>query len=490
MMLGMVQNGTRVMRLGELLQNVDVLETSGDLGVEVTGIEYDSRRVQPGALFVAVSGEHVDGRDFTGDAVLRGAVAVLSETGEGFGDAVRITVADARLALAQCAAAFYAYPGDHLATVGITGTNGKTTVGFMVRDILVAAGRRPGLLGTVRYEIGERVLPAARTTPEAADIQQMLASMLRAGCDSVSMEVSSHALVQYRAWGIPFEVGLFTNLTQDHLDYHGTMEQYFAAKVRLFSQVKESGHAVINLDDPWGRKLIDEHEVAADVVTFGFNEQAMVSGCDAKVSPTGSRMRVTSPWGEAEIALSLMGRFNLNNALAAFAAAGSLGIPVELIANALSEMKCVPGRLERIGKRNVFVDYAHTDDALQNVLSALREITPGRLVVVFGCGGNRDQGKRRKMGEVAARLADYSVITNDNPRREIPEKIAADIASGFDSERKFETVLDRASAMARGLELIGRNDTLLVAGKGHETYQEFDGTIVPFDDREVLRSLI
>jgi len=477
--------------LKQLLCGLAPIETSGDLECAISSIEYDSRRVSPGALFVALPGTQDDGAAYAEEAVQRGAVAVLSQNPCMFGDRFPcVQVANARLALARIAGEFYGHPAARLNPIGITGTNGKTTVSFMLHEILKAAGRRPGLIGTVRYEIGERVLPAARTTPEAPDIQSMLAQMDRSGCDSVVMEVSSHALDQHRVDGIFFEAAIFTNLTQDHLDYHGTLEEYFEVKCRLFAQVKN--HAVINRDDPWGYRLLTECRFDAERISFGFDAQADVQGFDAKSDANGSRMRVASPWGGVDISLQLIGRFNLYNALAAFAAAASTGIPVETIRDALAGMENVPGRLEFSGSRNkrVYVDYAHTDDALRNVLNALREITPGRLVVVFGCGGNRDTGKRRLMGEVASQLADYSVITNDNPRNEIPEKIAADIAAGFDSERKYEICLDRADAIARGVELIGKKDVLLVAGKGHETVQEIDGAIFPFDDRETVREAL
>jgi UDP-N-acetylmuramoyl-L-alanyl-D-glutamate--2,6-diaminopimelate ligase len=477
--------------LKQLLCGLDTLEICGDPECEISSVEYDSRRVTPGALFVALPGLHDDGAAYAEDAVQRGAVAVLSQNPCSFGGNFPcVQVVNARFALARIATAFYSHPAARLCAVGITGTNGKTTTSFMLREIFKAAGRRPGLIGTVRYEIGERVLPAARTTPEAPDIQSMMAQMDRSGCDSVMMEVSSHALDQHRVEGIPFQVGVFTNLTQDHLDYHGTLEEYFEVKCRLFSQVRQ--FAVINRDDPWGYRLLSECRFDAGRISYGFTEAADVQGFDAESDADGSRMRVASPWGGAEISLKLIGRFNLYNALAAFAAAASLGIPVETISEALAGMENVPGRMEFVGnkKKKVFVDYAHTDDALRNVLQALREITPGRLIVVFGCGGNRDTGKRHLMGEAASRFADFTIITNDNPRNEIPEKIAADIAAGFDSERKYEICLDRAAAIARGVELIGKKDVLLVAGKGHETYQEFAGTIFPFDDCETVREVL
>jgi UDP-N-acetylmuramoyl-L-alanyl-D-glutamate--2,6-diaminopimelate ligase len=417
-----MQRDAKQMTLEELLCGITAIEVDGDVSCEISSIEYDSRRVTPGALFVALPGEHVDGSVYIEEAAQRGAVAVVMQEACALGGSFPcVQVANARLALAQLARAFHQHPAEKLCALAVTGTNGKTTVSFMLREILHAAGRRPGLIGTVRYEIGDRVLPAARTTPEAPDVQAMLSQMDRSGCDSVIMEVSSHALDQYRVDGIQFDTAIFTNLTQDHLDYHGTLEDYFAVKARLFSQVDRC--AVINHDDPWGKRLLAEHCKASEVISYGFNEGAMVRGLDVQADAGGSRMRVESPWGEADISLQLIGRFNLANALAAFVAAASLGIPLDVITRALRDMENVPGRLEAIpgrkGKR-VFVDYAHTDDALRNVLEALREITPGKLVVVFGCGGNRDCGKRSLMGKVASRLADYSVITNDNPRTETP----------------------------------------------------------------------
>jgi UDP-N-acetylmuramoyl-L-alanyl-D-glutamate--2,6-diaminopimelate ligase len=480
------------MNLNELLQSIEPLEISGETSVEISGIVYDSRRAAPGSLFVALHGEHTDGSAYVEDAVNRGAAAIISQTPCASGGSFPcIQVADARLELARLSAVFYGHPSDRLCTVGITGTNGKTTVSFMLREIFKAAGRRSGLLGTVRYEIGDRVIPASRTTPESPDLQAMLAQMVRAGCDSAVMEVSSHALAQHRVDGILYDAAIFTNLTQDHLDYHGTLEEYFNVKSRLFNQVRR--FAVINSDDPWGRRLLDSRKFLDGLISYGFEESAQVRGLNPVSDTNGSRMSVQSPWGDVEVSLRLIGRFNLSNALAAFSAAAALGIPVEIIARALAAMPCVPGRLEAVENkkgRRVFVDYAHTDDALLNVLQTLRDITPGKLVVVFGCGGNRDKGKRALMGNVAARLADYSVITNDNPRNEIPEKIAADIAAGFDSERKYEIVLDRKTAISRGLELIGKKDVLLIAGKGHETYQEFNGAIFPFDDRETVREAL
>jgi UDP-N-acetylmuramoyl-L-alanyl-D-glutamate--2,6-diaminopimelate ligase len=351
------------------------------------------------------------------------------------------------------------------------------------------------LLGTVAYEIGEQTIPASRTTPEAPDIHALFRKMKDMGCDSAVMEVSSHAIALQRTHGINFSISVFTNLTQDHLDYHRDMDTYFAVKSELFrAGKKECGHsAVINIDDPWGRKLIEDERIETDVVTYGFNELATVRATDERVAGAGTSFHVQTPWGDANIQLQLLGRFNIHNALAALAAGGLAGIPLDVMVQSLSKMKSVPGRLELVPNRKhrkVFVDYAHTDDALRNVLETLREICKGKVIVVFGCGGDRDRGKRKLMGQVAAALADLSIITSDNPRKEDPAAIVGDIMEGFAGQESFEVVLDRRAAIETGIQRTGRKDVLLIAGKGHEAYQILKETIVPFDDRETVREIL
>ncbi len=483
------------MNLRELLEQVTTVGVHGPQDVGIEGMAYDSRQVKPGWVFVAVQGHRTDGAGFITEAVSKGAVAVVSEHDLDLGTKVaHVQVPRARRALAEIASAYYGHLSRSMRVIGVTGTNGKTTTAFMLREILRAGGARPGLLGTVSYEIGERSLPSARTTPEAPDIHALFQQMREAGCDSAVMEVSSHALALDRVHGIDFQVGVFTNLTQDHLDYHLDMERYFAAKSRLFSGLdRVAGRtAVINTDDPWGRRLVEEGALRSGIVTYGFREDAMVRATEASVEADRTAFRLHTPWGEALVRLHLLGRFNIHNALAAIAAGGACGIGLSAMVNALDALKAIPGRLELVSTRKgrrVFVDYAHTDDALRNVLSTLREICKGRLVVVFGCGGDRDRGKRTKMGQVAAALADYGIITSDNPRSEDPGAIAGDILKGYGPDSRFEVVLDRRDAIARGIEETGRNDVLLVAGKGHEAYQEFRNSIVPFDDREVVREI-
>lgn len=482
------------MKLETLLESVETLEIKGPVGIEIEGIAYDSRRVGPGTLFVAIRGHQTDGAQYVSDALSNGAVAVVSETGLDIGSkAVHVQVPCARRALAEIAKAFYGDVSREMKIVGITGTNGKTTTAYLIRDLFRNGGFQPGLIGTVAYEIGKHVLPATRTTPEAPDIHALFKQMREAGCDSVVMEVSSHAIALQRTRGIDFDISVFTNLTQDHLDYHETMEAYFDVKSRLFHPQGDGHSAVVNLDDPWGRKLLESDRISADVVTYGFDEHAMVRATDVELDMDKTCFRVFSPWGESRVCLNLLGRFNISNALAAFAVGGLCGIDPDGMAKSLSSIRVIPGRLEPVQNRKhkkVFIDYAHTDDALRNVLGTLREICTGKLIVVFGCGGNRDRGKRRLMGKAAADLADYCIVTSDNPRREDPAAIAADVVEGFAGNEAFEVELDRRGAIRKGLQKTGRKDILLVAGKGHETYQELKGTTIPFNDRETVEEML
>lgn len=486
------------MKLHGLLERLQPVSVSGTADVDVKGVAYDSRQVKPGFVFCALQGQREDGNRYVQDAIDKGAAVVVSELAAppGRGQAVFVQVRDPREALAVLAGACYGDPSRQLQTIGVTGTNGKTTVAFMSRDILRAAGRKPGLLGTVEYEIGDRVIPASRTTPEASDLQKMLAEMVGVGCQSAVMEVSSHALVQKRVWGMEFDVAVFTNLTHDHLDYHATVAQYFEAKSLLFqglARQEKKAVAVINVDDPWGEKLARLPGLDAKVLTYGTLPGAMVRAESIQLGPTGSEVNAQSPWGPVALKLRLPGRFNVHNALAAMAACGVLGVPPAVSAEALSKMSAVPGRLEEIKTGQgfqVFVDYAHTEDALKNVLTTLRELAANRLIVVFGCGGNRDTKKRPLMGNVVARLADYAILTSDNPRKENPSDIIAQIRSGMQETHEYEVVEDRYEAIARALSLAEKGDVVLIAGKGHENYQEFTNTVIPFDDRQVVRECL
>lgn len=479
------------MRVKDLIPHLPGARVEGAIDREITSMAYDSRRVTPGTLFVAVPGQRVDGGEFLADAVDRGAPAVLCHLDAPAPARVtRIRVADVREAMAQASVAFYGRPSAQLKMVGVTGTNGKTTVSFMVKAMLEAAGSKTGLMGTVRYEVGDRVIPAQRTTPESIDIQQMLAQMVRADCRACVMEVSSHALDQKRVWGIGYDVAIFTNLTQDHLDYHGTMENYFASKTRLFNPDWETDKrpaCVINIDDDFGSRLAARGQVSVRL-TYGIRQAAQLRAVRLELTREGSRFVVETGGQSFACRLPLIGRHNVYNALAAIGAALALELPIPHIQAALNAMPPVPGRLEAISRGQtfgVYVDYAHTDDALQNVLTTVREITRGRVLLVFGCGGARDVSKRPKMGRVAARMADYTIITSDNPRREPPADIAAQIEEGYRTVRndQFEVELERRRAIDRIIRLAQPGDTVLIAGKGHETYQEFSDTVVPFDDR-------
>jgi len=483
------------MKLAEIIKTVKPLSVEGPLDHEITGITYDSRRVMPGNLFVAFRGERTDGHRFVEAAIDRGAAAVVMEQDVGLNPrATRIKVSDARRSMAQVSAQFYHHPSQGLKVVGITGTNGKTTTAFMVRAILEAAGFPCGLLGTVQYQIGQRVIPASRTTPESVEIQEMMSEMLRAGCGGVSMEVSSHALDQSRVAEVEFDVAVFTNLSQDHLDYHRTMKNYFESKVKLFSALgtgRKAGRAVVNADDAYGRELIKRLGGDDAVLSYGVSSAAAIRAEDVRVSAEGSYFIVHAPQGSIPISLPLIGRYNVSNALAAIGASLVLGIDLGTAESALAQFCPVPGRLEAVpvGEQfNVFVDYAHTAEALRNVLVTVGELTRGRLIVVFGCGGDRDKGKRQAMGRAACDLADFSILTRDNPRTEDPREILHQIEDGFpaSARSRYQIIEDRREAVERALDIARPGDTVLIAGKGHETYQEFADTVVPFNDRQVV----
>ncbi len=487
------------MTLKALLEYIQPLRTDGPLNVEVTGVQHDSRRVGSGNLFVALKGERTDGHRFIEQAVGQGAAGVIVQD-EGFSAprGATVRVADTTEALGRLAAAYYNFPSRSLKVAGVTGTNGKTTFTFLLKSILETHGTKTGLVGTIRYEIGERQIPADRTTPQSSDLQQLLAQMKNAGCAAAVMEVSSHSLVQKRVEGVEFDVGVFTNLTQDHLDYHKTMDEYFRSKSMLFKGLgaasKKNTTAVINVDDAYGVKLLKTIAKNISVLTCSSRGHGDIRASEISLSIKGTSFDVQTPKGSARVTLQLCGRYNVDNALAALGAALALDVPLDAAVKGLGKVEKVPGRLEAVKAGqpfDVFVDYAHTDDALKNVMTTLRELIKGRMIVVFGCGGNRDTGKRPLMGKVAAQFADHALITSDNPRKEDPAAIARQIEEGFArSSTAHETILDRKDAIARALELAKSGDVVLIAGKGHETYQEFADTRVSFDDRECAASLL
>jgi UDP-N-acetylmuramoyl-L-alanyl-D-glutamate--2,6-diaminopimelate ligase len=479
------------MILRELLAGADVLEIVGDAEVDITGLAYDSRRVEPGTLYFCVPGHTADGHEFAPLAVQAGAVAVVVERRlELEPYVVQAQVTDARAAMAHAAVRFYDDPTAELRVVGITGTNGKTTTAFLVRHLLESSGVQTGLLGTVKRVVGGIEEEVVRTTPEAIDLQATFRRMLDAGDRACAMEVSSHALALSRSDGIRFAVATFTNLTQDHLDFHADMEDYFQAKRRLFVS-DQAERSVVNLDDPYGERLLAE----LDCRTFSAagDERADYRALAVSFDIAGARFVCAGPEGEAEVSLPLPGRFNVANALAALATVGELGVGLERAAPLLADAERIPGRFEPVDEGQPFavlVDYAHTPDSLENVLAAARGLTEGRLIVVFGCGGDRDREKRPLMGEIGARLSDVCVVTSDNPRSEHPDAIIAEILDGIAPEAPAEIHVEpeRRAAIAMALDLARPGDTVVIAGKGHEQGQEFEGgRKIPFDDRDVAR---
>jgi UDP-N-acetylmuramoyl-L-alanyl-D-glutamate--2,6-diaminopimelate ligase len=494
------------MQLADLLQNVAVREIRGPLAVEVTGLRYDSRRVTAGDVFFAWRGQTSDGHRFLPVAVERGAQVLVVEELPSLPQPVTVIQVDSsRQALAAMAQTFYGDPTHEMAVVGVTGTNGKTTTTYLLEAVLAEAGESPAVIGTVNYRFGQQALAAPHTTPEAVELLAQIAQFHAAGARSLVMEVSSHALDQYRADGIHFRVGVFTNLTPEHLDYHGDMDHYFASKLRLFQELLPAagGRAVVNIDDPYGVRLA---ELLPEALTCGHSAQAMVRPAELAVTLHGIHGKVITPTGPVMLASPLLGEFNVENLLGAIGAGVALGLPAAVIERGLMRARAVPGRLERVANQCgavALVDYAHTGDALDRVLQALEALSPARILTVFGCGGDRDPRKRPVMGEVAARRSDIAVVTSDNPRTEDPLQIIEQIRRGVaaihqrewtreeamtGNGRGYVVIPDRRAAIRFGVSLLRSNDILLVAGKGHEDYQILGTTRIHFDDREELQA--
>lgn len=477
-----------------LLATLPARAVTGPLDRPVEGVTHDTRRIQKNFVFVALKGEKTDGHQFIDEAIDKGATVIVAERPAQQSPATWVQVDDTRLALADLSAAYFGNPARRLKLAAVTGTNGKTTTTFLIKHICENAGLRCGLIGTVRYEIGERILPAVRTTPFPPDLQSLLAQIVDAGGKAAAMEVSSHALAQERVRGIEWDVAVFTNLTQDHLDFHGTMEDYFEAKARLFTGLsgqtgKKKTTAVVNLDDRYGEKLIGRLAKDQAVVTYGLGARADFRASSVRSESRGTSYQLDARGKSYLVRLPLIGRFNVANSLAALAAANGLGLSLREAIASLAKSPQVPGRLEAVAAQrqfHVFVDYAHTPDALLNVLKTCRELSPRKLLVVFGCGGDRDRQKRPLMGRVADENADFSIITSDNPRKENPDAIIAEVETGFRSDR-YEKEPDRAAAIARAISLAQPRDIVVIAGKGHEAYQEFADHTVPFDDMQVAK---
>lgn len=482
--------------LKDLLQGVELIHFAGDKNTPVSSIITDSRRVVPGALFVALEGLHTSGSFYIEEAIDRGAAAVVCQReNSGRANVPYAQVKDAQIALAQIARHFYGQPDTPLGLIGITGTNGKTTVSMLTQFLLAEQSGQVGLIGTVRYDLGRRTLPSYRTTPESVDTYAMLAQMCAEGCTGAVMEVSSHAIDQKRVHGLHFSAVAFLNLTQDHIDYHHSIQEYFSVKTRLFNG--ETGVlpqvAVINADDPYGRKLADSLRGKVRVFTFGRSKEADLRAKNVTLSDTGSTFTVCHNDFSAELTTRELGHYNVSNLLASLALCMVQGRELAALLPKVKDFPGVPGRMERIEQGQPFrvlVDYAHTEDALRNALSMLREVTNGKLYVVFGCGGDRDQSKRPLMTAAVQELADFAWATADNPRRETLEAIFADMHAGVTRPEAISFVADRRRAISLALEAAKPGDCVLIAGKGHETYQEFADTVVPFDDRQTARELL
>ncbi len=469
-----------------LVDRTEVLSITGNAGVMVSGLSCDSRSIVPGDLFFALAGSRENGGRFALEAEERGAVGVVSDQGlDGLVIPV-VRVPSARPAMADVAAAYYGFPSSSLAVAGVTGTNGKTTTAWIMRHLCETVGRSCGLIGTIEYVLPGMVEKALHTTPESLDLQRLLARMRDGGFRAVSMEVSSHALVQHRVRGIEFDAAVFTNLTQDHLDYHGTMDAYFEAKSTFFTMLatqKKKGRAIINADDRYGRRLMDRMG-SHPLISYGQGSNCNFRASDIHYSSAGTVFRLDAKARSYLVRTPLIGLFNVYNTLAAMAAVSAMGLELRRVVTAVASIPQVTGRMQRVaGHRNfqAYVDYAHTPDALENVLKVLRQLAAARIITVFGCGGDRDKGKRPLMAAVAERYSDMVIITSDNPRSEEPMAIIRDAEKGL-GRTTHEVYVDRESAIRRAIELAGANDIILIAGKGHESYQETSAGRVPFDD--------
>jgi UDP-N-acetylmuramoyl-L-alanyl-D-glutamate--2,6-diaminopimelate ligase len=498
------------MTLSNVLEGVSIAKmfhiTSGKMlqtrDVEVSNIQYDSRKVQNGDLFVAIRGSVADGHVFIGDAVNLGARVVVLEDDAAMPDSffmhegvAKIVVSNSRRALATMSANFYGHPSKQLQLIGVTGTNGKTTTTYLIKSILEAANRHVGLIGTVEYRIAHEIVSATHTTPESLELNQLLATMVKRGCTAAVMEVSSHSLAMSRVYGLTFAAAVFSNLTQDHLDFHGSMEEYFKAKKLLFDCLSEEAYAVTNADDSYGLRIIDS--TRAIKITYGTKADAEVRAVDCQSTLNRTTFTVVRGYNTQSLSSSLTGGFNVTNILAAYTTGIGLGIDEQQIRTGIKNLKSVPGRFEQIGSPGgwaAIVDYAHTPDALESCLRTVREILPSKrdskIITVFGCGGKRDRTKRPMMGRIATELSDIAIVTSDNPRSEDPQSIIDEVLAGAVKGKTVYAEVDRREAILRGLNFAKKGDIVLIAGKGHEKYQVVGETQIPFDDREEVSRFI
>lgn len=476
--------------------------SAAECGTELlTNMTHDSRKVTPGTLFVCMKGLHADGHTFARDAIARGAVALIAERELEIGATVPVFIMpDPKAAAEKIAPWFFGYPGRSLRLVGVTGTNGKTTTTHILREMLIRSGRPTGLLGTIHALVGSEILPMKNTTPDVVELQGLLAYLKTAGMSHAVMEVSSHALAQNRVFGCEFDTAVFSNMTQDHLDFHGNFDNYRKAKGRLFESLcksdsyKQGKTAVVNVDDQAGTFMLDQTN--AKKISYAVQNPADIRATGVKVAATGTSFNLTGIMGSFSVSTKLTGFFNVYNLMAASGAACAEGVPVEIIREVMETVSRVAGRFERVEINmpyDVIVDYAHTPDGLENVLKTAREFVKGRLIVVFGCGGDRDRTKRPIMGRIATVYADRIIVTSDNPRSEDPEKIIGEIVAGItagSSSSRCETITDRRSAIKQAMSIAEEGDVILIAGKGHENYQILGDRTIHFDDCEVVRELL
>ena len=458
--------------------------------LEVLGLAYDSRKVKPGELFFAISGYQTDGRKFVAQALARGAAGIVAEGGQELGPVPVVKVKNIRRAMALMAAEYHGRPADQMTVLAITGTAGKTTTSYLARSVFAASGKKVGLLGTINYWVMDKSYPAPNTTPESLDLQRLLAEMLESGVDTVIMEASSHGIELERVAGIGFKAAAFTNFSQDHLDFHGTMDEYLKAKLRLFQGLSEKDWCVVNIDDPASKNVIEATKAA--LLTFGLLKPAQITARNIEYSLQGTKFQLITPEGNIEVSLGLAGQPNVYNALTACGLGLAGGLSLKAVKAGLEALTSVSGRFQRVTAGQdyeVVVDYAHTPQELERVLATARQLTKGKLISVFGCGGDRDRGKRPLMGKAVAGHSDMVIVTSDNPRTEDPAKIIEDILPGLEGS-KFQIVADRRQAIFQAVAQAEKGDLVMIAGKGHEDYQIIGAEKIHFDDREVALEAI
>jgi UDP-N-acetylmuramoyl-L-alanyl-D-glutamate--2,6-diaminopimelate ligase len=481
-----------MMSVEAILKKIPVLSVTGDREIYFDDIQYDSRKIQKGMAFVAIRGFRVDGHRFAQSAYDSGARVFFAEDKIQFPHATVVQVSDTRALLSDIARIFFNYPEKKMKIVGITGTNGKTTTAYLLYSIFKQAHWRPGLITTVEYFDGEEFRRAERTTPESLDLIRLFSQMVNHHLKSVVMEASSHALSLHRVDGIPFVAGVFTNLGRDHLDFHKTMEDYFQAKFKLFARFSEFQKAILNLDDPYSRRIMKS--TAGEVFTYSLSDKsATVHHLSHFMDSKGMQVKFAVPSGEIIVQTALIGEYNIYNIMAAIAAAVSLGINENFIREGINQVKNIPGRCERYHSSkgtSIYLDYAHTPDALKGILRAIWSTKPKNLTVVFGAGGDRDKGKRPEMGRAAGEYADTIILTNDNPRNEDPDQIIDEILAGISDHRKVQIIPDRREAILTALNHARSKDSVLIAGKGHEDYQEIGERKIPFDDHKIIKEFL